>query len=137
MRCSAVHGDGAGVVAGLLPAVLPPAPPADTSAPSKLLRVSRLLHAAALRGSCALLRRHIGTCLHMSKACKEPLAKTKQPLKACHLLQAWRRAYKQYTKGVISAETLAEVTASCKVQSVRTFKFMTSKNTQQGLGLRA
>ena len=35
-------------------------------------------------------------------------------MNACHLLQAWRRAYKQYTKGVISAETLAEVTASCK-----------------------
>jgi hypothetical protein len=30
------------------------------------------------------------------------------------LLQAWRRAYKQYGKGVISAEALAEVTASCK-----------------------
>jgi hypothetical protein len=39
-------------------------------------------------------------------------------LRSSHLrhlrTRAWRRAYKQYTKGVISAETLAEVTASCK-----------------------
>jgi hypothetical protein len=44
------------------------------------------------------------------------------------MLQAWRRAYKQYTKGVISAETLAEVTASCKVRRDRT---VTSMNIQE------
>lgn len=90
--------------------------------------MSWLLHAAALHGSCALwhrsaIHRHLPT--HVESL--HEAANTSQPLKACHLLQAWRRAYKQYTKGVISAETLAEVTASCKVRRDHTFTFMTSQ----------